>query len=127
MIKNLPGDISGGLVPPSNAGGMSSIPGQGAKIPYASCPKKQNMKHKQYCNKLNTDLRKERENLPAMQETQIPSLDQEDTLERECQSILVFLPGKFHGQRSLVGNSPRGYKESDMTNHAQAPMHRMVT
>ena len=26
----------------------------------------------------------------------------------------VFLPGKFHGQRSLVGCSPRGHKESDM-------------
>ena len=27
----------------------------------------------------------------------------------------VFLPGKFHGQRSLVGYSPWGYKESDTT------------
>ena len=27
----------------------------------------------------------------------------------------VFLPGKSHGQRSLVGYSPRGHKESDMT------------
>ena len=27
----------------------------------------------------------------------------------------VFLPGKFHGQRSLVGYSPRACKESDMT------------
>ena len=27
----------------------------------------------------------------------------------------VFLPGKFHGQRSLVGYSPWGLKESDMT------------
>ena len=26
----------------------------------------------------------------------------------------VFLPGKFHGQRSLVGCSPWGCKESDM-------------
>ena len=25
------------------------------------------------------------------------------------------LPGEFHGQRSLVGYSPPGYKESDMT------------
>ena len=89
--------------------------------------KKQNIKHKQYCNTLNKDLRKERENLPAMQETQIPSLDQEDTLERECQPILVFLPGKFHGQKSLVGDNPQGHKASDMTNHAQAPMYRMVT
>ena len=27
----------------------------------------------------------------------------------------VFLPGKFHGQRSLVGCSPWGHKELDMT------------
>ena len=26
----------------------------------------------------------------------------------------VFLPGEFHGQRTLVGYSPRGHKESDM-------------
>ena len=28
---------------------------------------------------------------------------------------LVFLPGEFHGQRSLVGYSPWGHKESDTT------------
>ena len=27
----------------------------------------------------------------------------------------VFLPGKSHGQRSLVGYSPQGHKESDTT------------
>ena len=27
----------------------------------------------------------------------------------------VFWPGEFHGQRSLEGYSPWGYKESDMT------------
>jgi len=27
----------------------------------------------------------------------------------------VFLPGEFHGQGSLVGYSPWGHKESDMT------------
>ena len=27
----------------------------------------------------------------------------------------VFLPGKFHGQRSLAGYSPWGHKESDVT------------
>ena len=27
----------------------------------------------------------------------------------------VFLPGESHGQRSLVGYSPRGCTESDMT------------
>ena len=29
--------------------------------------------------------------------------------------ILAFLPGKFHGQRSLVGYSPWDHKESDTT------------
>jgi len=27
----------------------------------------------------------------------------------------AFLPGEFHGQRSLMGYSPWGHKESDMT------------
>ena len=27
----------------------------------------------------------------------------------------VFFPGEFHGQRSLVGYSPKGHKESDRT------------
>ena len=38
---------------------------------------------------------------------------------RNWQSIPVFLPGKSHGQRSLVGCSPWGCKESDMTAHTQ--------
>ena len=29
--------------------------------------------------------------------------------------LQYFLPGKFHGQRSLAGYSPRGHKESDTT------------
>ena len=32
---------------------------------------------------------------------------------RKPQSTLVILPGKFHGQRSLVSYSPWGHKESD--------------
>ena len=34
---------------------------------------------------------------------------------RPWQPTLVFLPGKSHGQRSLLGSSPYGCKESDMT------------
>ena len=34
---------------------------------------------------------------------------------RKWQSTVVFLPGKFHGQRSLAGYSPWDPKESDMT------------
>ena len=30
----------------------------------------------------------------------------------------VFLPGKFHEQRSLVGYGPRGHEESDTDEHA---------
>jgi len=37
---------------------------------------------------------------------------------RKWQPIPVFLPGKSHGQRSLVGYSPWGCKESGMTEHA---------
>ena len=33
----------------------------------------------------------------------------------EWQSTPVFLPGEFHGQRSLAGYSPCGRKESDTT------------
>ena len=34
---------------------------------------------------------------------------------REWQSTPVFLPGEFHGQRSLAGYSPWGRKELDTT------------
>ena len=34
---------------------------------------------------------------------------------REQQSTPVFLPGESHGQRSLVGYSPWGRRESDTT------------
>ena len=45
-------------------------------------------------------------NLPAMQETWVRALGWEDSLEKEWQPTLVFFPGEFHGQRSLVGYSP---------------------
>ena len=38
---------------------------------------------------------------------------------RKWQPSPVFLPGKSHGQRSLVGYSPQGCKESDMTEAAE--------
>ena len=37
------------------------------------------------------------------------------TWRREWQPTPVFLPGEFHGQRSLAGYSPWGCKESDTT------------
>jgi hypothetical protein len=36
---------------------------------------------------------------------------------REWQPTLVFMPGKFHGQRSLADYNPGGCKESEMTGH----------
>ena len=36
---------------------------------------------------------------------------------RNWQPTPVFLPGEFHGQRSLVDYSPWGRKELDMTEH----------
>ena len=59
------------------------------------------------------------ENLPAMQETQktrVQSLGQEDPLKEEDSNPLQYSCLKTsHGQRSLVGYSPWGPKESEMT------------
>ena len=41
---------------------------------------------------------------------------------RRWQLAPVFLPGKFHGQRSLTGYSPRGRRESDVTKHTAFPL-----
>ena len=74
-------------------------------------------------NKCTGDLK----NLPAVRETQVPSLGQEDPLEKEMQSTSVFLPGEFHGhefgwtlgvgdgQGDLACCSPWGCKESNTT------------
>ena len=52
---------------------------------------------------------------PSMQEIHAPSLGQKIPWRRECQPTPVFLPGEVHGQRSLTGYNPWGWKESDMT------------
>ena len=54
-------------------------------------------------------------NLPALRETWGLSLGQKDPLEKGMAPTLVFLPGEFHGQRSLKGYSPWGCKELDTT------------
>ena len=53
--------------------------------------------------------------LPGMRETQVLSLGWEDPLEKEMATHSILLPGKSHGQRSLVGCIPWGRKESDTT------------
>ena len=56
------------------------------------------------------------ENLSAMRETLVQSPEgQEDPLRRARQPTAVFLPGKFHGRRCLVGYSLWGRRQSDMT------------
>ena len=51
----------------------------------------------------------------AMQDTRVQSLGWEIPWRRQWQPTPVFLPGKFHGQRSLVDYSLWGCKELDMT------------
>ena len=53
--------------------------------------------------------------LPAVQETRVQSLHREDPVERKWQPTPVLLPGKFHGQRSLIDYSPWDRKELDTT------------
>ena len=58
-----------------------------------------------------------------MQETQVQSLGQEDALEEEIPTPL-FLPGESHGQKSLVGYTSQGLKESDMTEQLNNNHHK---
>ena len=46
----------------------------------------------------------------------------EDPWRRKWQSTPVFLPGKFHGQRNLVGYSPYGWIWSDTTEGLTCPI-----
>ena len=50
-----------------------------------------------------------------MQETQVWSLGWEDPLEKGMAIHSYILAGEFHGQRDLVGYSPWGLKQLDMT------------
>ena len=62
--------------------------------------------------------------LPAVQDPcSAGSLGQEDPLEKEWQPTSVFLPGKSHGQRSLMGYSPWCCRKLDTTEHTQTHTH----
>ena len=54
------------------------------------------------------------QNLPVGDLGSIPGLGK-ISWRRKWQPTPIFLPGKSHGQRSLVGYSPWGRKESDTT------------
>ena len=45
---------------------------------------------------------------------------------RAWQPTPVFLPGESHGQRSLVGYSPQGRKESDTTERLSTQAQRSL-
>ena len=55
------------------------------------------------------------QSLSAMQETQVQSLGREDPLRGKWQPTAVFLPGEFHGQRSLVDYRPWGCEKLNKT------------
>ena len=66
-------------------------------------------------------------NPPAMQETWVKSLGWKDPLEKEQQPTPVFLPGKPHGQRNLVGYSPWGCRiRYDWVNNTFIPPTHLV-
>ena len=65
-------------------------------------------------------------NPPAMQETRVQSLGQENPLEKGMAHTPVFLPGEFHGQRSLAGYSPWGRRELDTTEQLIMQKHLIV-
>ena len=51
----------------------------------------------------------------CLQETWVQSLGRKDPLEKEMATHSSLLAGECHGQRSVVGYSPWGHKESDTT------------
>ena len=56
-------------------------------------------------------------NLPAIWETGFNPWAGKIPWRKEWQSIAVFLPGKSHGQRSLMGYSPWSCKQLDTTKY----------
>ena len=48
-------------------------------------------------------------------EMQVQSLGPEDRLQEDLANHSSFLPGESHEQRSLVGCSPQGRRESDLS------------
>ena len=61
---------------PSNARGVRSIRGWGAKNPHTSWPKNQNMKQKQYCKKINKDFKNGRyQNKKSLKKTKKEAID----------------------------------------------------
>ena len=64
---------------------------------------------------INFKLRNVAQNLPTMRETWVQSLYWEDSLEKGMATHPSILTWESYGQRSMVGYSPWGHKESDMS------------
>ena len=62
-------------------------------------------------------------NLSAMCETGFNLWVGKIPWRREQESTPVFLPGKSHGQRSLLGYRPWDHKESDITEQLTLSLH----
>ena len=60
------------------------------------------------------------------EEATCQSLGREDPLEGKQHRTPVFLPGEFHGQRSLAGYSPWGHRESDTTEQLSTAQHKTL-
>ena len=65
-------------------------------------------------------------NLPAMTRHRYKPWVRKIPWRTKCQASSVFLLGKSHRQRGLMGYSPWGHKESDMTDHTHIPMNSKV-
>ena len=59
-------------------------------------------------------VKKKKKSLPAVQETWVGTLGQEDPSEKGMATHSNSLTCRFHGQRSLV-STVRGHRESDKT------------
>ena len=62
-------------------------------------------------------------NLPSMQETLVRSLNREDPLEKRMLTHFSILAWEIYGQRSLVGYSPQGWKESNKNERLTLSLH----
>ena len=65
-------------------------------------------------------------NLPAMWDTQVQPWVWKIPWRGEWQLTSVFLPGELHEQRRLVGYTPWGCKESDMTQRLSVECYPIV-
>ena len=63
----------------------------------------------------------------ALQETRVQALGWKDPLEKEMTTQSSILAWRFHGQGILVGYSPWGCKESDMTERLSLSLYKHVS